>query len=460
MSITDDLFFSENISKINKSIDAVLFAATSVPLAFIVFTLINIWIVPYNYSVMVLAYTFTVAVIQFALNHSKDNKLFQTISKYFGIFAIIGFVDLLGYKNVIIVTISFAFAPFFSCLYYDRRFTNIISVIDYFSVVAVTYIRSMTILDTMNYHEVDYTPFSWFISSIIGITIEFVFVFILCDRMNERTHTTLMSLMEANDERTQAIESLKEKNQYITKVNNEIEEKNEALHDTQFKIIEFVSKCLGSHDLFTGQHVIHTKKYVEVICRQLRNEGQYVDELTDENIQLFANAAFLHDIGKIHVPEGVLNKVGKFTPEEFAIIKCHPEEGKKLLEYLPKIDDGRFNEIAKDMAFYHHEKWDGSGYPNGIKEKEIPLCARIMAAADVLDALISQRLYKEPMSVSEAVEVFKQSSGLHFEPCIADAVIHSEALISIIDADFKTAEAVSQSEEIKWWLQYHQNRMA
>lgn len=188
----------------------------------------------------------------------------------------------------------------------------------------------------------------------------------------------------------------------------------------------------------------------------MRDEGHFVEELTDETIELFSTSAFLHDIGKIHIPEGVLNKPGKFTADEFALMKCHPEEGKKLLEYLPKIDDGRFNEIALEMAYCHHEKWDGTGYPRGLRGVDIPLCARIMAAADVLDALTSKRLYKDPMTVDEAIDVFEKSKGSHFEPCIAEAVIHCKKLIELIDNDFKTAEAVSQSEELQWWLRYHQ----
>ena len=139
------------------------------------------------------------------------------------------------------------------------------------------------------------------------------------------------------------------------------------------------------------------------------------------------------------------------------MMKCHPEEGKKLLEFLPPIEGGRFNDIAKKMAYFHHEKWDGSGYPNGVARFDIPLCARIMAAADVLDALISQRLYKEPLSIHEAMDVFAKSKGYHFEPCIADAVINSESLIELIDKDFKTAESEENAKELEWWQRYHNN---
>ena len=163
----------------------------------------------------------------------------------------------------------------------------------------------------------------------------------------------------------------------------------------------------------------------------------------------------MHDIGKIHIPEGILNKQGKFTSEEFELMKSHPEEGKRLLQVLPKIDDGRFNEIAKEMAYCHHEKWDGTGYPRGIAGKQIPLCARIMTAADVLDALISQRLYKNPKSIDQAMRVFLDSRGTHFEPCIADAVISLRDTIEKIDIDYKKKESEAYRKELEWWNNYH-----
>ena len=202
---------------------------------------------------------------------------------------------------------------------------------------------------------------------------------------------------------------------------------------------------------------MHTQKYVEAISIELMKLGHYENELTPKDIHLFKNAAFLHDIGKIHVPEGILNKIGKFTNEEFELMKCHTTEGKDLLEFLPMVNDGRFNEIAKQMAHYHHEKWDGSGYPNKIAGIEIPLCARIMAAADVMDALLSQRLYKEPKTIEEAIEIFENSRGTHFEPCIVDAVISCKDKIAAIDQEFKKQEASTNAEEQEWWQRYHDN---
>lgn len=451
MSITDEEFFNENIVRVNKKVELILFGSILVPVSFLVLTLVGLWRVPHLYSLIVISFSTVAAFIAHTLNRKQKYQIF---SMYFGIIATSIFVFLLGFKGFISVTVSYAFAPFISCLYYNRKLTNITTCINFLLMFVIFRCRSYTVeIVTAGFLSAD----RWFIENLIGIIIEFVFVVVITDSMAKRTNNTLRTLMSYQDERNTAYDKLKEKNQTIIRINTELAETNKELGDTQYKIIQFVAQVLGSHDLFTGRHVMHTRKYVEIIAKELRYEGFYQSELSDRNIDLYATAAFLHDIGKIHIPEGVLNKTGKFTPEEFELMKCHPVEGKKLLEFLPQIEDGRFNEIAQQMALCHHEKWDGSGYPNHIAGKDIPLCARIMAAADVLDALISQRLYKEPVSIDEAMEIFRKSSGIHFEPCIAQAVINCKSVIEIIDNDFKTSEASTNAEELEWWMKYHSN---
>ena len=166
-------------------------------------------------------------------------------------------------------------------------------------------------------------------------------------------------------------------------------------------------------------------------------------------------ASLLHDAGKIRIPQNIVNKFGKYTEEEYEIMKTHPMEGRKFLEEMPPIDDGSFNVIAKEMALYHHERWDGSGYPYGISGEAIPLCARIMAAADVLDALISPRLYKKPVSIDEAMKIFENEKEKSFEACIADAVISLKNEIISIDRDFKTYEGTKYDDELSRWKKYY-----
>ncbi len=135
-------------------------------------------------------------------------------------------------------------------------------------------------------------------------------------------------------------------------------------------------------------------------------------------------AAPLHDIGKIHIPDAVLNKPGKLTEEEFEIMKTHTTAGEALLAYAKaELGESGYLNTAAQMAAYHHEWWDGTGYPYGISGEEIPLCARIMAVADVFDALTSKRCYKSAMPLEKAYEIIKKEAGTHFDPAIVDAFL-------------------------------------
>lgn len=450
MSFTNEEFFNDNIVDVNKRVFIILLSSVLVAVSFIVLTAIGLWIVPNRYSIFLAVYSVASSLIVHILNQFPKT---QITSMYCGIMASSFFVFLLGKEGYINITVAYAFGPFLSCLYYNRRLTKITTIANFFLILVVFWYRSFTVNSVLSGTE---SQLNWFIGNVIGTIIEFIFVFLISSSIAKRTNRTLSDFMKSVQEREYAYELLKENNNNINALNKKLEEKNNQLSDTQYKIMEFVSQCLGSHDMFTGHHVVHTQKYVEIICKELVRKGLYTEELTPENIRLFSTAALLHDIGKIHIPEGILNKVGKFTLEEFEMMKSHPSEGVKLLEFLPVIEDGKFNDIAKKMALYHHEKWDGSGYPNGLSGEKIPLCARIMTAADVLDALLSMRLYKEPMSVEEAMNVFEVSKGSHFESCIAQAVLDLRATIELIDKDFKIKEAMINKKELEWWKDYHE----
>lgn len=424
----DELILVENVKHLNIVAARILVCIIGVPVAFILLTMAGLFEISYRFSFLFLIISSVIYAIDLILIYSKKT---QKIATYFGLISINLIVCLMGVNPRVGIYISYSIIPFIGCLYFDVTLTKITTVVSYILMLVSLWFRSQTIYLTTTLSE---TPAQWFFPIAAGFTMEFIVVFVVARALTKRTDKTLRQLMQTND---RALSS------------------NLELKDTQFKIIEFVSKCLGSHDLFTGHHVLHTRKYVELICNQLVKNGIYTDILDKETIALYSSAAFLHDIGKIHIPEGVLNKVGRFTDEEFELMKSHPIEGKKLLEFLPKIDDGRFNKIATEMTLYHHEKFCGTGYPYGIKGYEIPLCARIMAAADVLDALISKRLYKEPMDIDKALEIFTEERGKHFEECIADAVIQCRDQIAHIDAGFKAVEAEQDQKELDWWLKYH-----
>ncbi len=452
MSIDDEIFFTENITNVNRIVEKILCASALVPLSFLILTLAGVWVVPYSYTFILMLFCVVTSAADILLN--RTTRL-QIVSMYFGLTAATVFVGILGLNSTITISIAYGFVPFLSCLYYNRKLTAVTTALNYMITVGLLYIRSKNIQDVYVYVNIDQTPFQWFLSSAIGYTVEFIFVTLITMSIANRTHRPLMQLIKSMTAHSETLIQLRKKNSEINSINAQLVEKNRTMHETQEKIIQFVGEVLGSHDLFTGRHVMHTKKYLGEIALELRNSGHYTDVLTDRTISTFSTAACLHDIGKIHIPEGILNKPGKFTEEEFEIMKCHPAEGAKLLEFLPKIDDGTFNTAAREMALYHHEKWDGSGYPEHKKGTEIPLCARLMAAADVFDALVSRRLYKDPMPTEQAVEIFRKSSGTHFEPCIADAVIKCSSRLDKISMEFKESESEQEKREAEWWDNYH-----
>ena len=424
MTDTTELFFNENIRSVNKVVEILILTCAVVPVAVCILTLCKIWRVPPEYSAMMFSYSFVSFVIAHWLNKFPKT---QKVGMYFGIICTAVFVELLAIRNIIQVNITYAAVPFLSCLYFNKKITITSTITSFGLMVLALFIRSKTVLTVMATDVQVHTPHTWFISTMVGYSIEFLFIFLIALTMAKRSH--------------KAIELLHTQNQ--------------NLQNTQDMIIGFVASCLGSHDLFTGRHVQHTKHYVRIIATKLRELGYYTDVLTDETIHLYETAAFLHDIGKIHIPEGVLNKIGKFTEEDYKVMKTHPVEGKRLLEQLPKIGDGRFNKIAIDMAFCHHEKWDGTGYPRGLKGEEIPLSGRIMAAADVMDALISKRLYKEPFTINEAIDIFNESISKQFEPCIVEATKACQEEIEELARTFKKQEAETEKQEVEWWENYH-----
>ena len=197
---------------------------------------------------------------------------------------------------------------------------------------------------------------------------------------------------------------------------------HERVTNMQSGMISFMAEIVENRDDNTGGHIRRTAKYVEGIANQLKRQGMYSDILTDRYMGDMVVAAPLHDIGKIHIPDAVLNKPGKLTEEEFKIMKTHTTAGEELLTHAKEeLGESGYLNIAVEMAAYHHEWWNGKGYPYGISGEEIPLCARIMAVADVFDALTSKRCYKNAMPLEKAYGIIREESGTHFDPAVVEA---------------------------------------
>lgn len=200
-----------------------------------------------------------------------------------------------------------------------------------------------------------------------------------------------------------------------------LKKQGQFVSDMQNQIVFSFADMIESRDGSTGLHVKRTSQVVELLLKQIRAKNVYGEMMGDDDYEMITLAAPLHDIGKIKIPDAILSKPGKLTEEEFSTIKTHPVEGEKIIrKTMAKIEDENYLEIARDMALYHHEKWNGTGYPEGLKEDEIPVCARIMAVADVFDALCSARCYKKAFTIDEAYAIFEESRGTHFEPVLVD----------------------------------------
>lgn len=167
----------------------------------------------------------------------------------------------------------------------------------------------------------------------------------------------------------------------------------------------------------TGGHIRRTSKYVELLARELQKRGYYQNILTKDYIRNLVKAAPMHDIGKISIPDAILQKKGKLTDDEYNIMKTHAKIGGEIIqEIFHNIDDIQYSEIAFQMANFHHEKWNGKGYPQGLEGKDIPLCARIMAIADVFDAVSQDRCYRAALPLDECFNIIKNGMGSDFEP--------------------------------------------
>ena len=200
----------------------------------------------------------------------------------------------------------------------------------------------------------------------------------------------------------------------------DVEAKGEEISHMQNGLIYVMADLVESRDKNTGDHVRKTAAYVRLIMEKMKEKGVYAEALTDVFVEDVANSAPLHDVGKIAVSDAILNKPGRLTDEEFAIMKGHTTAGSRIIESaMSLVSDSGYLKEAWNLATYHHERWDGKGYPSGIAGEEIPLSARIMAVADVFDALVSRRSYKEPFTFEKAMDIIREGAGTQFDPQIA-----------------------------------------
>lgn len=303
----------------------------------------------------------------------------------------------IGYLSIIQgihIQIAYVLIPVLSCMYYKEFFTLTTSIICY-----VIMIISILLKSPYTYHPDNFNQLTWTLATVAGSTIEYIICVTVAFFIAKYSRKTLYMVNDGN-----------------LKV---------ALIQGQF-IKGFVN-LVESKDYSTGEHIKRTSQYVSMLCEALKKRNPNLaasDILSDEKIRYMIQAAPLHDIGKIAVSDSILTKPGQLSLDEFGAIKLHPTYGVKLIEEnLAEVEDKHFIEMAKQMTMYHHEKWDGTGYPSGIAGEKIPLCARIMAVADVLDALLSDRPYKSAYTIDEAFQIMEKEKGIHFDPYIIETLL-------------------------------------
>jgi putative two-component system response regulator len=199
----------------------------------------------------------------------------------------------------------------------------------------------------------------------------------------------------------------------------------QAVHDVTILALASLAE---TRDNETGNHLRRTQNYVRVLAQRLREQPRFAAQLDERSIELLYKSAPLHDIGKVGIPDHILLKPGRFEPHEFEVMKHHPRLGYQALVHAEEMlgMPVPFLRIAKEIALCHHEKWDGSGYPQGLSGEAIPLSARLMAIADVYDAVISRRVYKPEMPHEKAVAIIREGRGGHFDPAVVDAFLSLE----------------------------------
>ncbi|NVJ57142.1 MAG: HD domain-containing protein [Vibrionaceae bacterium] len=227
-----------------------------------------------------------------------------------------------------------------------------------------------------------------------------------------------------------------------------LESSQNEVKTTRDVAIVSLSALAESRDNETGAHILRTQEYVRALACYLSCFEQHQDLLTESYIELLYKSAPLHDVGKVAIPDNILLKPGKLTDEEFEVMKKHPELGAKALSMAEKqLGSNSFLKLAKEISLTHHEKWDGSGYPNQLKGAEIPLSGRLMALADVYDALISERVYKKAFSHEKAKAIILQGEGNHFDPQVVEAFIAIEDEFVAIADKYRSMEAKENALE-------------
>ena len=232
-------------------------------------------------------------------------------------------------------------------------------------------------------------------------------------RTGDEIETLYKALVKTSEEIVSDVKAIAEQKDTISKMQN--------------ALITVLANMVENRDKYTGNHVKNTAAYAKIILDELRKIDKYKNIITEDYEDIIINSAPLHDVGKIKIPDSLLNKDSRLTDEEFKKMQKHTLDGMNIIdEAASMVKDSAYLKEARNLAAYHHEKWNGSGYPYGLKGDEIPLSARIMAVADVFDALVSKRSYKPGFPIDKALDIIREGAGTHFDPEITKVFLDAE----------------------------------
>lgn len=397
---SSSVFFKHNEEKVNNTIVKILPIGCLAGCCLIVCKVLNIFS-EVNYSSLII-FTAVMMIISVVTTIISRKIISKSITKYILFLILEGLIAYLSLCDGLCLFLSYLIIPILACLYYDQRFSLITNICSYFVMIFTIVLRAV------NSNDPDLTPLQWGLAYSLGLSIEYFMCIFIIRVLTKDTHDTLVGVYERNNQ----------------------------IKDIQQNLISGFANLVESKDSNTGHHIKRTSAYVKLLCDQLKHNKKYSDYLSDETIRRMVAAAPLHDLGKISIPDAILCKPKMLTAEEFNLIKQHTIIGDQLIrDNMNNIEDKEYISMAREMALHHHEWWNGNGYPDHLQGNDIPLSARIISTADVLDALLSTRSYKEPYSIVKSYDIMKSLSDIQFDPDIIDVLDSIKSDVEKIAAD-------------------------
>lgn len=263
----------------------------------------------------------------------------------------------------------------------------------------------------------------------------------------DRKFLVIQLLGEDYEKRRDILQTAREGLLFQRQLEKSVQERTRELARTQAATIECLASLTETRDPVTGGHIKRTQTYVRLLAEHLKYHPRFRSSLDDETIESIYHSAPLHDIGKIGIPDRILLKPGKLSNEEAAVMMKHTIHGRDAIRSAEnKLGENSFLRLAKEIAYTHHEKWDGSGYPEGLAGERIPVSGRLMAIADVYDALVTRRIYKGPYSHQAAVEIISRDRGTYFDPDMVEAFLEIEESFRKVAFDY--ADSVEEREAL------------